>query len=488
MAEPLLAIVRATKRFGDCLSVDGADLRVFAGRIHAVVGENGAGKTTLLKMGAGQLVPTAGHVEVDGRRLEPHTPREALRRGVGMVAQHFSLVPTMTGLENVMLGAEPVRALGALDFAAARARVARVADELGTALELDVPVRDLDIGARQRLEIARVLYRDARVVILDEPTAVLTWSEAEALYRTLRRLADAGRAVVVVTHKLGEVRAHADAVTVLRRGRVVSSRHDFGASRDVDELAKEIMGEEPPPEPPREARARGDVVLELEGVRLRRALTGLSLAVHAGEIVGVCGVEGNGQAELVRTCAGLEPEHEGKVRVVGPRPAIVMGDRQREGLVLGATVEENLILGELGDATRAGLVDARRVRALAAERMRRAGVVPARLDAPVRSLSGGNQQKIVVERACARADRGARVLVALHPTRGVDLAAARAIHGRLVETASRGVGVLVISADLDELRALSDRLLVLRRGRIVAEVEPTTPVARLGELMLGEAS
>jgi simple sugar transport system ATP-binding protein len=337
-----------------------------------------------------------------------------------------------------------------------------------------------------------VLYRDAKIVILDEPTAVLAPQEAAPLYAMLRRMAEAGRAVCVVTHKLDEVHAFADEVTVMRRGAIVVHRVvDRARAREdvVSELSREVMGGEPPPTNAlRSTAPPGDDVLVLEDVTLEPRLRGVSLSVRAGEVVGVCGVEGSGQDELAHVIAGLE-RAQGRVRTPGSsRPvALIHSDRHREGLVLEASLLDNALLGELGAHLRpGGFIDGRSTHGEAYERVRRAGVEPADLSAPVRALSGGNQQKVVVERACARADGiSVRVLVASQPTRGVDVGAARAIHERIAAVARAGVGVLLMSSDLDELRALSSRLLVLARGKVVAEVPPDTAAARLGELMLG---
>jgi simple sugar transport system ATP-binding protein len=483
-APPLLSVDRVSKRYGAVQAVDAVTLAFHAGRIHAVVGENGAGKSTLLKMAAGVVAPDAGEVLVAGKRLEPHTAREAIARGVGMVQQHFALVGVLRAIDNVMLGAEPVGPLGRLDEARARARAEAVAREMGVSLPWDAPVETLGLGDRQRLEIVRTLVREARAVILDEPTAVLTPGEADQLYATLRRLADAGRAVVVVTHRLDEVRDHADEVSVMRRGKLVSSRPmTRGDEAALPAVTRDIMGEEPPPALERRAREPGDVRLAMKDVTLGRALRGVTLEVRAGEIVGIAGVEGNGQRELVRVLAGLDAPDAGNVRC--EEAAVVHEDRHGEGLVLPASVRDNLVLGELARFTRIGIVDGAALEREARARLDRARVVPPDLEGPVASLSGGNQQKVVVGRAVAR---DVRVFVFAQPTRGVDLGAARAIHAEIVRAAEEGKAVLVVSADLAELRTLCDRLLVMARGRIVAELAPDAPDAVVGEAMLGSAA
>jgi ABC-type uncharacterized transport system ATPase subunit len=378
-----------------------------------------------------------------------------------------------------------VKTLGRLDVPRALARADAVAREMGVSLPWEAPVETLGVGDRQRLEIVRTLVREARVVILDEPTAVLTTGEAAQLYATLRRLADGGRAIVVVTHRLDEVRDHADDVTVLRRGKRVSTRIMKRGDEDVlRDVTRDIMGEDPPPAPERRTRTPGDVRLELEDVRLGRALRGVTLCVRAGEIVGIAGVEGNGQRELVRVLAGLDVADGGEVRC-GPA-AVVHEDRHTEGLVLAASVRDNLVLGELARFTRLGLVDGDALEREARVRLVRGGVTPSDLGAAAAALSGGNQQKVVMARAVGRSER-VSVFVFAQPTRGVDLGAARAIHLEIARAADAGKAVLLVSADLAELRSLCDRLLVLARGRIVAELPPDAPEAEVGEAMLGGA-
>ncbi len=488
MPEELARATSVSKRFGECVSVARASVSFRAGEIHAVCGENGAGKTTLLKLVAGMLVPDTGEVQVAGSVLAPHTPREAIARGVAMVLQHFALIPVFTALENLVLGAEPTSPGGVLDRAAARERARRVEKELGVELPLDARVETLGVGDRQRLEIARALFRDARLFILDEPTAVLTKGEVGALYATLRRLADAGKGVVVVTHKMDEIRAHADVVTVMRRGEMVFSRPvDRAGDVDaqIDEVTRAIMGSGTAAQHEATAVTKqddGEVVLSVRGVTLGRALEDVDLELRAGEIVGIAGVEGNGQRELVSMLAGDIGPDRGVVEG-GPVVAI-REDRQTEGLVLDASLRDNLLLGELERfAGPLGILDMHRLDAEARARLTQSGANADDLDRDARGLSGGNQQKIVVARALGRAS--VRAIVAAQPTRGVDLGASRDIHARLRRAAAGGAGILVISADLDELRSLSSRILVLARGRIVAEMPPSASDEELGRQMLG---
>jgi ABC-type uncharacterized transport system ATPase subunit len=487
-----LRVVSVDKRYGATVAVSRASLTLEAHKVHAIVGENGAGKSTLSSMAAGLVVPDAGHVEVLGVRLAPHTARAAIARGVGMVQQHFRLIDALTVLENAMLGAEPTKQLR-IDTEAARAKLARVQDELRVKLDPAARVETLGVGDRQRLEIARILFRDARVILLDEPTAVLTPQDATALYATLRRLAEGGRAIAVVTHKLDEVLDFADSVTVMRRGKVVSTRavdragdrvaqrrallHD--AFHDSDESVAVVA---------RPSDESERVLLEIEGLKSGDALRGVRLHVRAKEIVGVAGVEGNGQRQLVDVLAGLREPTGGVVRPSAP-VEVVHEDRHRRGLVISASVADNAVLGEYETFARRVGLDMGSMRKEAARRVNEGGVMPAEIDLPARALSGGNQQKLVLARALAR---GAKVLVLSQPTRGVDIAAARQIHLRIVAAAEAGAAVLVLSADLDELRALCHRIVVLARGRIVGDArrdaegrwEEAATNERLGARML----
>jgi len=496
MKGPVIKLDDVTWRVGDCVAVRGATVELSPGVIHAIVGENGAGKSTLMKLAAGVLAPTSGRVLVDRSPLAPATPAEAIRRGIGMVHQHFMLVEALSALDNLMLGSEPVRSLGRLNEARAKDRAQSLMAEIGLEVPLDEIAGKLSVGERQRLEIVRVLYRGARALLLDEPTAVLSPLEAEELYAMLRKLAEGGSTVAVVTHRLDEVTRFADRVTVMRRGSVVLSRPwARGTSDEAGEITRAIMDGEPPPRfsPPalgEEAKA----LLEVSGLEFvdadgRRRLDGIDLSVRAGEIVGVAGVEGNGQRELVRTLGGLEPKARGRVLVAGrdisregvrarrSMLGVVYEDRHREGLVLDAPVGDNLILGDLGD----GAADFDEA-AVIARRLERFRVEPPDARKPAGELSGGNQQKIVIARAL---DRPVVAAVLAQPTRGVDIGAAAAIHAAIGEAAARGVAVLVVSADLHELRTLSHRIVVMRRGKLVASFTPDASEMEIGRAMLG---
>jgi simple sugar transport system ATP-binding protein len=459
------------------VAVDDVSLEIAPGRIHAVCGENGAGKSTLLKMVAGVLVPDSGTVRVDGAVLSPHRADEALRRGVAMVQQHFALVPEMTAVENCLLMDAFVLRPDAM-----RARLRDAMAALGFEVPTDVPVERLGVGEKQRVEIARTLTRRAQVLILDEPTAVLTPQEATELYEALERLRSQGRAIVVVTHKLDEIERYADEVTVLRRGKLVlAGPRVRGAS--TAEITAAIMGDGHRVTASSLAEPSATVVLTLRHLARAPSLRDVSLELRAGEIVGLAGVEGNGQRELTEVLAGLDAADAGEVVAVGPI-AVVHEDRQTEGLVLTASLADNVFLGRLGQVSAHGLVNLTRFRAEAGTRLAR--VDPALEESTVAgSLSGGNQQKVVIARALADiATAGARVLLAAHPTRGVDIGAAAVIHERIRDAAKAGAGVLLISADLDELRRLCHRILVISRGEIAGVFDGSATDAAIGEKML----
>jgi ABC-type uncharacterized transport system ATPase subunit len=513
----LLAARDLEKAYGD--RRDGArtvralvrgSLGIHEGELHAVIGENGAGKSTLLKICAGLEKPDAGEVLAFGTPLVPHEPKEAIRRGIALVQQHLALVGPFTGYENIVLGAEPGLKKGSA--ARARATIARLARTLGVDPPLDVRVDQLGVGERQRIAILRALFRQVRILVLDEPTAVLIPGEATQLYTQLRQLVDGGQAVVVVTHKLDEVLDHADRITVLRQG---ETREEIAVPRGPAErsgerrqeraraLTSAIMGDAAKQPDPAAEQANahagsvlGEPLLQLEDVHVGQALAGVSMAVRAGEIVGIAGVEGNGQRELVDVITGRLTPDRGKVVVAGQgqaagarKAAFVLEDRQREGLVLDASIADNAVLGDLAALSGPlGWIDEAELFLEGAVRLEHVG---AKLDVhrDAGTLSGGNQQKVVLARALARIAAGARVLVVAHPTRGVDIGASRAIHAELLRAAARepGVAVVVVSADLAELRLLSRRLLVLSRGKVVSELPPTASDTEIGRAMLGGA-
>jgi simple sugar transport system ATP-binding protein len=473
-----------SKAFGALLVLQDVSIAFEPGTVHAVIGENGAGKSTLLGIAAGRLAPDAGVVRVGGAPLAPHTVREAARRGVGLVEQELAIAGALSVLENVTLGAEPVRGFGRIDWAAARERAERAAGDIGLSLEWSALAGTLGVGDRQRLELVRVLARAPQVLLLDEPSAALPPGEAEALYDVLRRLADGGKTVVVVTHRLEDLRRHVDAVSVLRRGKLLSTRALGGGEREaaITEAGRQAMAAAEEPAGLRAQPPPGEVRLEVRDLMSEPALRGVSFNVRAGEIVGMAGIAGNGQEALVRVLAGLERPRSGAVRVESV--AVVHEDRGAEGLVLDASVRENLVLGELAKFSRHGVIDEAAVDRAARARISDLGVQAPDLDAPARSLSGGNQQKIVLARVLPRATPSTTLVLA-QPTRGLDVASSRRIHDRIRGIRDQGSAVLIVSADLDELRALCGRILVMARGRIVADLSPESPTERFAEAMLG---
>jgi simple sugar transport system ATP-binding protein len=501
-----LGCAHVWKRFGPIVANRDVSLSIARGELHAVIGENGAGKSTLMRGLYGLEPPDEGEVRLGGEVIARPSVSESIRRRVGMVHQHFMLVPSLTVAENVVLGREPRSGLF-LDLARASRELAALGARYRLAVEPDRRVSTLSVGEAQRVEILKVLWRGAEVLILDEPTAVLTPGEVDELFSVLRDLARAGRAVVLVTHKLDEVLALAERVTVMRRGEVVATLPARETSSA--ELARAMIGHE------LVAVARGaepvapgaPVRLELRGLAADRedgtlALAGIDLAVRGGEILGVAGVEGNGQSELALATAGLITPRAGAVLLdgvdvtaasPGARRRLGLGhvpeDRHARGLILDFSVEENLLLGRAAEYAGPLALDRARLRQDAEALIARLDVRPADPTAPARRLSGGNQQKVVIGRELAR-PAGLSALLCAQPTRGVDVGAAARIHEELLKIRAAGAAVLLLSAELDELFQLSDRIAVLFRGRIRGLFD-NPPGARaelrqrIGALMLG---
>jgi general nucleoside transport system ATP-binding protein len=487
------------KRFGPVQANAGASVHVLAGEIHAVVGENGAGKSTLMRILSGMYAPDAGTIHVEGKDVTGWSTRDAIAAGVGMVHQHFMLVPTLTVAENVVLGLEPRRGLQ-LDVRAAVQKVQEIATHSGLAVPAAKLVRDLTVGEAQRVEIVKTLYRGARILILDEPTAVLSPPEVEDLWRVLQQLRAHGDTIVVITHKLDEVMEISDRVTVLRHGRTITTV----ATRETSpaELARAMVGRDVALPRGTGGGGEGEVALRLhEAWVVRRdgtvALDRINLDVRSGEIVGVAGVEGNGQTELVEAIAGLRSLDSGDIQLFGRSLtggarerfdagiAHVPEDRHYRGLVLEYTVADNLILGLQHHFTRRGWLRRAAIQRNAASRIQEFDIRPGRADGAAVTLSGGNQQKIVIARELTREHS---VLLASQPTRGVDVGAIESIHARLRAERAAGKAVLLVSADLNEVLALADRIAVFYRGRIaalLARAEATED--RLGEYMTGAA-
>jgi general nucleoside transport system ATP-binding protein len=470
--------------------------------VHALLGENGAGKSTLMNVLYGLHQPDAGEILLNGEPVRIGSPREAIGMRIGMVHQHFMLIPVMTVAENVVLASEP-RKGALLDIGTAEARVRELSSRFGLHVDPRARVEDIGVGQQQRVEILRVLHRGADVLILDEPTAVLTAQETAELFGVLRSLTAEGVSVVFISHKLREVLDIADRVTVLRRGRKVDTIDAAGATEAS--LAKLMVGRDVLFRLDKEPERAGEPVLEVEELEVDddrglAAVRGLTLRVRAGEIVGVAGVDGNGQSELVEAITGLRVPRAGRIRVAG-RDVTARGvpgalaagvghiaeDRHRRGLVLDFTLAENLALREYKRAplSRWGLLSPKRMRAHARPLLEQYDVRGGQPDTPAGSLSGGNQQKVVIARELAEEPR---VTVAAQPTRGLDVGAIEFVHRRLLEQRDAGRGVLLVSLELEEIRALADRVLVIYEGRIVGEFAPDASDEQLGVAMTGGAT
>ncbi|WP_026175032.1 ABC transporter ATP-binding protein [Thermus igniterrae] len=492
--EKALVLKDITKRFPLVLANDRISLDLEWGEVLALVGENGAGKSTLMKIVYGLQPPDQGEMWVDGRPYRPKSPLDAIAHGIGMVHQHFMLVEPFTVLENLVLGLEPGTPLF-LNLEEARKRATRLMEELGFQVPLDERIENLPVGLQQRVEILKALYREARILILDEPTAVLTPQEAEELFRFLRAYVQKGNAAIFISHKLKEVLEVSDRTTVIRDGRVVGTVRTKETS--LEALARMMVGREVVLRVQKGPARPGEVVLEVEGLEAPPRLKGVSFHVRAGEIVGIAGVEGNGQTELVEALAGLRP-HRGVARYLGqPLPPLARGvrdrgvshvpeDRHARGLVLDFSVGENAILGDQHRPPFRGFLgflDQAAVERHAQALVEGFDVRPRSTTLAARRFSGGNQQKIVVGRELLRRPR---LLIAAQPTRGVDVGAIEFIHQRLVEARDQGMAVLLVSADLSEVLSLADRILVMYGGRIVGELTPEEATEeRLGLLMAG---
>lgn len=489
------------KRFPGVIANDGVGLDLREGEIHALLGENGAGKSTLMEIIYGRYRPDAGHMTLRGESYAPRSARDAILRGVGMVHQHFLLIPAFTVAENIVLGQEPGRGL-TLHPADMEEAVAALAQRFGLPVDPRAKVADLPVGLRQRVEILKAFYREARILILDEPTAALTVSEAQELFVAMRGFAQQGIAILFVTHKLDEVMSTADRVSVMRRGHVVVEGRP-AKETTAQELAREMIGFDLAPVAP--ARSRKDVGpgLAAEGLTVPAGLgspglRGVDLEVRLGEIVGIAGVEGNGQNELTAVLTGTVPATAGHIRI-GDRDVtrasvadridaglgVIPADRQAEGLVLSFTVAENLALRHYRrpPLSRGERLDWQEIDRRAEVLVKEYDVRPPDPRAPAYALSGGNQQKVIIAREVSA---GPTAVIAAQPTRGLDILATDFVHRRLVELRDAGHAVLLVSLDLDEVFALADRIAVMVRGQIVAILDTTaTTKEEVGRLMLG---
>ncbi|MBP2704753.1 ABC transporter ATP-binding protein [Microbispora sp. RL4-1S] len=500
VTEPAVELDGITKRFPGVVANRDIHLHVAKGQIHAIVGENGAGKSTLMKILYGMQRPDEGEIRINGSPVGFHTPADAIAAGIGMVHQHFMLADNLTVLENVVLGSEPRKGGIALDFAAAHKRIKEISDAYGLGIRPDATVEELGVGDRQRVEILKVLYRGARILILDEPTAVLVPHEVEELFGNLRDLVSQGLTILFISHKLDEVLRVADAITVIRRGTTVATVDP----KDVTArgLAELMVGSELPSPETRESTVTDVVALSVRGLSVltdgRAVVDDASFDIHKGEVLGIAGVEGNGQAELVEAIMGMRACTADLLTLNGASIAdwstlrrraggigYIPEDRHRHGLLLESPLWENRVLGHQTRRPNArGIwIDRAGARADTRRIVEEYDVRTPGIDVDAAALSGGNQQKLIVGREMSG---DPVLLIASHPTRGVDVGAQAAIWDHLRRARAAGLAVLLISADLDELIGLSDSLKVILRGRIVADVDPATVTPeQLGSAMTG---
>jgi len=491
-----------TKSFGALVANDHIDLTVEPGEIHCLLGENGAGKSTLMNVLYGLLQADSGEILLDGVPQHFEGPGDAMRAGIGMVHQHFMLIPVFTVAENVMLGHEPTKFGGQLDAAAARTMVKEIADRFGFQIDPDAIVEDLPVGVQQRVEIIKALSRDAQVLVFDEPTAVLTPQETDELMQIMRQLRDEGKAIVFITHKLREVREVADRITVIRLGKVVGEASPTATNA---ELANLMVGRDVDLTVDKEPAKPGEDVLVVDGLTVadqfgNLVVNDVSFSIRAGEIVGVAGVQGNGQSELAEALVGLEHILRGTVTLNGEditkasiREILDMGvgyvpeDRSEDGLVKEFSITENLILDRVDGPpfARGGALQRRRISEFAAKAVAEYDVRTPSISEKAGRLSGGNQQKVVLARELSR---DLKLFIASQPTRGVDVGSIEFIHKQIVAERDAGAAVLVVSTELEEIQALSDRIMVMYRGRIVGIVPGDTSRETLGLMMAGEVA
>ncbi len=497
----VLELRSISKRFPGVLANDQINLTLEEGEIHALLGENGAGKTTLMNILYGLYQPDEGEILVRGEKISVHSPSDAIAAGVGMVHQHFMLIPVFTVTENVMLGEEAVKAGGFLDRAKAAEKIRQISDQYNLEVDPNSYVKDLPVGVQQRVEIVKLLYREANILILDEPTAVLTPQEANELFRIMRSLVSKGKSIIFITHKLREVLEFADRITVIRRGKVVGSVMPDEA--DQNALAEMMVGRAVDLELDRKPAEPGETILQVNDLmvsdqRRQVAVDGIDFDVRAGEVLGIAGVQGNGQTELVEALTGLRPVTGGKITLLGeditkssPRRVTELGsahvpeDRQRDGLVLGFPIADNLILNTYyQEPFTSGVVLQQKEILDSAQRLiEKFDIRTPNAMTTAGSLSGGNQQKVIVAREF---NRPIKLLIASQPTRGLDVGSVEYIHTQILEKRDQGCAVLLVSSELDEIMALSDRIAVMYRGKIV-DILPAAQATKegVGLLMAG---
>jgi general nucleoside transport system ATP-binding protein len=496
----MLELKNITKKFGSVVANDSVNIKVEDGTIHAIVGENGAGKSTIMRIAYGFYTSDSGEIIVDNKTVSIKTPQDAIKLGIGMVHQHFMLVENMTVAENIILGAETGNA-GNLDLNKANADILRLSNELRLGVDPKAKIEDLSVGQQQRVELLKALYRNAKLLILDEPTAVLTPQEVEEFFAILRQMRENGKTVVIITHKLEEVLAISDDITVMRDGKSVG----FLKTKDTNakELARLIVGRDVLLQVEKTDANPAENVLNVQNLTLKgkhgTAVDDISFVVRSGEIVGIAGVEGNGQTELIEALAGLTLTANGKVEFCGKditrastRKRKELGiahipeDRHKRGLLLESDLAGNSILGvhyRQPVSSGIGMLNNTFIAKRVADIIEKFDVRPPKPELLAKSLSGGNQQKLIIGREF---DLNPKLLLVSQPTRGVDIGAIEFIHRKLIGLRDSGSAVLLVSAELEEVTALADRLLIIRKGKIVGEVNPKTATSeQIGLLMIG---
>jgi len=488
-----------TKSFGALIANDSIDLSVADGEILAILGENGAGKSTLMNVVYGLLQPDSGSISVNGKEITIHSPLDALEAGIGMVHQHFMLIPVFTVVENIILGNEKTNKAGLLNLDTARAEIRRISDEFNFNVDPDALVEDLPVGIQQRVEIIRALIYDAQVLILDEPTAVLTPQETDELLRNLKKLRDSGRSIVFISHKLREVKEIADKISIIRRGKVVGSA---SPSASQEELASLMVGREVDLKVDKAANTAGGVVVEVKNFSQlshdgRPIVDDVTFEVRAGEIVAIAGVQGNGQSELAESMLGLQEITRGTISVDGHNVlessvienlragiAYIPEDREKDGLISSFSIAENLILDihQNKPFSSGGIYFPEAVDTNATARISEFDVRTQSIYDTASSLSGGNKQKVVIARELSRP---VKLVIACQPTRGLDVGSIEFVHKRLVEERDQGRAVMVFSTELDEVFALADRIAIMFKGRIIAIVPATESRENIGLYMAG---
>ena len=499
---PVIQMRDINKSFGHVQANHDVKFLLQQGEIHAIVGENGAGKSTLMNILYGLQHPDSGQIHVHGNPVNISTPKNAMQLGFGMIQQHFTLIPTFTALQNIVLGKETRKYGTLIDYNAAEKEITELSEQLGFDVQLNIPVEALPIGAQQHTEILKVLYHGAEILIMDEPTAVLVPQEIEGLFECMRGLKKEGRSIIIITHKLNEVMTIADTVTVMRRGKSITTKSV--TETDPHELAELILGETGTQNTiERNETKQKNPILHLDDVtvkseRSKHILNRIRLDVFSGEIVGVAGVEGNGQTELVEVLTGLRKIEGGTIALNGEsvtnaspaelrkkKVAHLPADRHRHGVSLNNRIDENFIIGRHRQNLflRKSILHTGNIRRFTMNALHKYDIRVGNIDDPIRTLSGGNQQKVVVARELSG---DPTLIITAHPTRGLDIHAAKFVHSRLIQARNRGKAILLVSSELDELLELSDRIAVMFNGEIVGMVKPNeTNQQELGKLMLG---